>query len=72
MYDFIATRNGALLVNLVPARNSDGKIGMYDTKNDMFYSAGFIAGPFNITYVDYINIWGTQALDTQGNIVDLP
>ena len=46
---FYIKDNGALVRDFVPAQNSDGKIGMYDLANGVFYeNAGdgeFVAGP---------------------------
>ena len=43
------TNSGELVRNLVPAKNSSGVVGMYDTVNNVFYTnAGtvtFTAGP---------------------------
>ena len=45
--------NGTLVRNMVPAKNSSGVVGMYDTVNDVFYqNAGtgtFTAGPVVVT-----------------------
>ncbi len=46
---FYIKDNGALVRDFVPAQNSDGKIGMYDLANGVFYEnvgdGEFVAGP---------------------------
>ena len=49
IYQDIIEQNGVLVRNFVPAKNSSGVIGMYDTVNNRFYtnagSGSFVAGP---------------------------
>ena len=49
MYSAQITENQSIVRNLIPAKNSSGVVGMYDTVNNQFYTnAGdgeFIAGP---------------------------
>jgi hypothetical protein len=49
VYGYYQKRNGEYLINLVPAKNSSGVIGMYDTVNNRFYTnkgtGTFTAGP---------------------------
>jgi len=49
VFSFKMYNNSTLVRNLIPAKNSSGVIGMYDTVNDVFYTnAGtgtFTAGP---------------------------
>ena len=49
IYQDIIEQNGVLVRNFIPAKNSSGVIGMYDTVNNRFYTnagtGSFIAGP---------------------------
>ncbi|MCQ2582187.1 MAG: hypothetical protein MJ170_04425 [Alphaproteobacteria bacterium] len=64
--------DGVLRVNLIPAKNSSGVIGMYDTLSDTFFtnkgSGNFIAGgtgilPAGYTQLEYIEATGTQYIN---------
>lgn len=67
--------NGTLVRSLIPCKNPNGVIGMYDTVNAKFYSnAGsgeFIAGaewnglPVGYKQLDYIETTGIQLIDTE-------
>ncbi len=49
VYGYYQKRNGEYLINLVPAKNSNNVIGLYDTVSGQFFtnqgSGDFIAGP---------------------------
>ncbi|MBP9999510.1 MAG: hypothetical protein KBT14_02305 [Proteobacteria bacterium] len=49
LYKFYAIRSNAKIMNLVPAQNSSGVVGMYDTVTNTFFTNSgtgeFIAGP---------------------------
>lgn len=67
--------NGVLVRNLIPCKDIDGNVGMYDTVNAKFYgNAGtgeLIAGPewsklpIGYKQLDYIETTGTQLIDTE-------
>jgi hypothetical protein len=63
--DFKIYTNNVLTMNLVPAKNSEGTIGMYDIVNDVFHeNAGtgdFVAGP---NAVDPITIVADGTVET--------
>ena len=65
VWSFYAKNNGSFTHNFVPAKNSSGVVGMYDTVGNRFYTnAGtgeFIAGPdaCNGTIVNYTSATGT-------------
>ena len=58
VYSFSIFRNGNLILNLVPVKNSSGVVGMYDTVNNQFLAkqgdGAFVAGPEVSTWNVYI------------------
>ena len=49
IFSFIIKRNGSVILNLIPAKNSDNVVGMWDTVSKTFFTnagtGSFIAGP---------------------------
>ena len=72
MYSVKIYDNGTLARNMVPARNSDGVVGLCDTVNDKFYTnAGtgtFTAGPAvsscGYTELEYLELQGEAYFNT--------
>lgn len=75
MYSFKLYQDNALMMNLVPAKNASGIIGMYDTVSCTFFTnsgtGSFVAGPEvnpilppDYTGLEYVTFDGTQVVDT--------
>ncbi len=45
VYGYYQKRNGEYLINLVPAKNSNNVIGMYDTVSGTFFTNAATDGP---------------------------